>query len=39
VEYVIVNGEITVDGGVYTGARFGRVLRRRAASSASTILK
>ena len=27
IEYVIVNGEVTVDGGEHTGARVGRVLR------------
>lgn len=34
IEYVIVNGEVPVDGGEHTGVRVGRVLRHRAVHSA-----
>jgi N-acyl-D-amino-acid deacylase len=38
IEYVIVNGEMTVERGVYAGGRAGRVLRRnRAESPASAV--
>ncbi|RLI09768.1 D-aminoacylase, partial [Candidatus Bathyarchaeota archaeon] len=39
VEYVVVNGVVTVDGGVHTGARAGRVLRHRAAPRGSLTRK